>query len=133
VSGRRLGIVKYFTVKDEPQVFVLIVNRLIASAEIDDAQPRVSQAGVLVPVYTEGVRSTMADASQYAAKEIFRRLRAAIGEIDNSCNPTHFDTSRYEPAWLAARVNCYLLRCGSDRFSSARNWTAKQLNQGFQV
>src|SRR5208283_4905194 len=94
----KLGIVKYFTVKDEPQVFVLIVNRLIASAEIDDAQPRVSQAGVLVPVYTEGVRSTMADASQHAAKEIFRRLRAAIGEIDNSCNPTHFDTSRYGPA-----------------------------------
>ena len=62
----QLGVVEDLAVEDDPQAAVLVADGLLARAEIDDGEPGVAQAGLIVQVDAELVRAAVPDGAEHA-------------------------------------------------------------------
>jgi hypothetical protein len=57
--GAKLNVVEYFSVEDHPEGFVLVLDRLAAAAQIDNAQPGAAQTSLPVQENAELIRPAM--------------------------------------------------------------------------
>jgi hypothetical protein len=60
-----IRIIKDFTIVDDPDGPILIVDRLITPGQIDNTQPCMCQADLLVEVYPEGIGTPVSNHSQH--------------------------------------------------------------------
>src|ERR1035437_9720142 len=67
-AGTEVEKVEDLPVEDDPERFVFVGDRLLASLQIDDAEPCASQADGMIHVDSELIRSPMADHSEHAQK-----------------------------------------------------------------
>ena len=71
--GAQLHVVEDLAVEDDPDAPVLVGDRLPAALEVDDAQPRVGEADVRIPVEAETVRAPV---PEHGGHRLEVRLRA---------------------------------------------------------
>lgn len=81
-------VVEDFTVIDNPDGIILVVNGLVAAGKVDDAQARVGQADLPIRIYAERVGASMANEPQHPPEKRFFGFRRI--KIDYAGYATHF-------------------------------------------
>src|SRR6185503_15141413 len=84
----QFDVVENLAVEDDPKRAILVADRLLAGAEIDNAQPGVAQAGKAVEINAKLIRTAMTDHRQHPA-EAGLLNRIGLGETDYAHNATH--------------------------------------------
>ena len=84
----QLEVVENLAVEDDPEGAVLVGDRLLAGAEINNAEPGVAQAGKAVEINAELVRPAMTNHRQHPADALLLN-RVSVGKVDYACNATH--------------------------------------------
>ena len=85
----QLDIIKNLAVEHHLNGAILVMNRLLTSRKIDDAQARVREPNCTINQYACSVRATMMQARDHRLK--FRMLRRLVGRYgQNSCDAAHF-------------------------------------------
>ena len=85
--GTKFNVIEDLSVVNDPQGLVFIVDRLITTGKVDDAEACRCKASDIVHVNAEGIRAAMADQAKHATEETF--VRALAAKIDYSCYSTH--------------------------------------------
>ena len=86
----QFNVVKNFAVEHHLDGPILVVNRLLASRKIDDAQARVGESNRAINQYAGSVRTTMMQARDHCGKfGTLRRLTGRVGQ--NSCDAAHVE------------------------------------------
>ena len=88
----QFDVVEDFAIEDDPQRPVLIPDRLLAAAEIDDAQARASQADPRVTIDSEFVGTPVPDHCQHLSQGFFRH-RCWLLQACHADNATHICVS----------------------------------------
>ena len=85
--GPKLDVVEDLAVERDPQRAVLVGHRLMAAADIDDAESGVAERTRPVQVHTLGVGPAVRQRAGHPFDQLRRRWRAI--EIYDSGYPTH--------------------------------------------
>ena len=87
-SAPQLEVVEDLAVEDDPQRLVLVADRLLARAEVDDAEARVPEPDVFVKVDAELVGTAVADRAQHGTQGGLSRRRssAEVAESDDAAH-----------------------------------------------
>ncbi len=85
-------VVENFSVKDDPNGPVLVVNWLISASKIDDAQPGMGQPCNAIPVNAGCIRAPVAQQTDHTTEKTFLRCRSS--EVYDASDAAHNTTSR---------------------------------------
>ena len=95
----QLGEVVDLAVEDDPDRAVLVVNRLMAGRQIDDAQPPHPERHAFFHPHALVVGAAMADDVAHPMHEraalIGREGRRRCGRFDEACYPAHIGLPRF--------------------------------------
>src|SRR6478752_4975956 len=98
----QLDVIEDLAIERDPQLLVCGRHRLDATREVDDAQPRVSEAGLPVDVNSRIVRSAMADCRDHPADEF--RVGGLTPKSEATCYATHLNELFSELRELLAAI-----------------------------
>jgi hypothetical protein len=83
----KLWIVEDLPIVNDPDGPIFIVNRLVSTAQVDDAQPGMGKSGVLTKIDPKGIRAPMPEQSQHLPEKLLRR-RGRV-EVNDAGYATH--------------------------------------------
>src|SRR6266700_5279142 len=110
--GPQLDVIEDFSIKDDPEIFILVRNRLAAAAEVNDAQPGAAQPGFLIEQDAEFIWTTVAQHRQHLP-HIALGNGPLAGTLEHACDAAHQRKSTFRTFPLEVFGN------------SARNSTAR--------
>src|SRR5262249_8490077 len=97
--ARELGVVVDLAVEDDCDGASLVVDRLVAGHEIDDAQPAVSQRHAFPEVGAVGIRPSVTQNVRHPAEKltVHRMTRVGEREAGDSAHGCRSPRERYPP------------------------------------
>ena len=88
-SGAEFDVIEHLAIEDDPQGFVLVGDRLLTRAEIDDAQARVAQGDVRIGVHTELIGTAMTNHRQCVFGTLGQVARRGVRSAEFTHDATH--------------------------------------------
>jgi hypothetical protein len=85
-----LDVVEDLAVEDDPDRPVLVGERLLPGAQIDDRQARVPERGALIAVHPEFVGAAMAERADHGRQPVEIDRRQAIAERNGAGDAAHY-------------------------------------------
>ena len=80
----QLEVVENLAVEDDPGPLAIIRHRLLPARDVDDGQPRVRQAGPLVAVHAELIRTAVPKGVRHPEQRVASRRCRARGQRDDA-------------------------------------------------
>ena len=85
--GTKFNVIEDFSVVNDPEGLVFIVDRLITTGKVNDAESSGCKTGDVIHVDAEGIWATVPDQAKHTTEETF--VRALAAKINYSCYSTH--------------------------------------------
>ena len=91
--GAQLDVVENFAIEDDPHRLILVVDRLVATRQVDDAQAGVRQADVVLAEKARAVRPAVVQLRDHP-RQFAARRRSPIGIAQDAGYSAHWLRSR---------------------------------------